>query len=742
MIAMPRETAGKGPSAVTMTAPALKTYIVVLNYNGWKDTLECLESLSRLEHPDYRVVVVDNNSQDDSLAYISAWAEGKLCPWRGPEDRFRPHLCPPVPKPVEYTRHSAGETADARETPLVLIQSGRNGGFAAGNNVGARYALTRKDCGYVWLLNNDTFVSPDSLGLALAFFSGKPEAALIGPKIYDLNDSYWQWPLKVKPGFFNVLCALSPFRRVISGTSFYRKFFYRGDAPQKVHAVVGCSLMFRREALEKIDLLDENTFLFWEEYIVAERLLKCGLPTYIVPEIAIWHKLSKSSSKLGANQFIESFRSERYFLKKYSGLAVLSQFVLLIVRLAAYLARMAVNSSYRRNFPGFLRVFSGVAVKHPTHVLQIVGEPVGGIRKHVHTLIRGLSGSGLKTSYVYSSLAQDDVFKADYPAISGLLSGRLFSLPISKRPGPADLLNLYRLYKYVKQEGVGLVHGHGAKGGAYARLLSMSCGVKCVYTPHGGAVHRMFGPVEEFLYSSAEKILFHFTDYFVFESSYSRDAYFAKIRRPAQRSIVNHNGISLSEPQKMGAEPEKPVYSGPEGSSANIGVFGILRQVKGQEYAIKAAAILRGRGIHVKLHFFGDGPDLEKLQALAAQSGIKGSVFFHGQVTRPEAHMSEMDIILIPSLFESFGYVALEAFSVKKPVIASNTGGLPEIVTDGEDGLLVSPADPAAISEAIGKLLAEPDLARRMGEKGYGKAGGKFALEPMLKKILSVYGSL
>jgi glycosyltransferase involved in cell wall biosynthesis len=368
------------------------------------------------------------------------------------------------------------------------------------------------------------------------------------------------------------------------------------------------------------------------------------------------------------------------------------------------------------------------------HVLQIVGEPVGGIRRHIHAIIRGLAPTGIIQSYVYSETLQDSRFKAEYGEIKEILSGRVFSMPIKKRPGPGDLYNLWRLVSYVKRENVSLVHGHGAKGGAYARLLSLICGVKCVYTPHGGAVHRMFGAMEELVYSMVEKLLYLLTDRFVFESEYSRDAYFSKVRRPISRSVVNHNGIVAH----LGPEPGGPVGPAPA-AGFSVGVFGILRKVKGQEKAIAAARVLRERGVPVSLHLYGDGPDRVRLEKIAVQYGLGSWVEFHGEVPNPEVHMGKMHVVLIPSLFESFGYVALEAFSLGKPVVASRTGGLTEIISDGENGLLVPPGDPAGIADALSRLFHDEELSRRLTDKARQKLQESFGMERMIGALKAVY---
>lgn len=377
------------------------------------------------------------------------------------------------------------------------------------------------------------------------------------------------------------------------------------------------------------------------------------------------------------------------------------------------------------------------------HIMQIVGEPAGGIRRHVHSIIFGLRGiPGLKQSYVCSVSGGDAGFRKDLPALMGALESRLLNLNIGKKPALSDILNLLRLARYVKEQKVSIVHGHGAKGGAYARLLAGLCGCKAVYTPHGGAVHKMFGWAEDKIYTAAEKLFFGFTDHFLFESSYTAQAYFAKVGKQPKNWIINHNGIPLPDMAAIRRESQALGYAPGTGGILNIGVFGILRPQKGQLYAIKAAAELVSRDIKVKLHIYGKGPDQAALDSEVSRLGLTETVIFHGEVGNPQPHMFAMDIILIPSLFEAFGYVAIEAFSLGKPVVAAFVGGLKEIITDGINGLLVLPGDHMAMAEALERLSTDARLRAELAVKGSERFAQDFTEDRMVARIKEVYAGL
>jgi len=144
----------------------MKVAIVLLNWNTWRDTLECLESIFKLDFPNFRVILCDNNSADGTLEKVQAWAQGTL-PADLPAEPLTRLGSPPLPKPMAYTLYQRTEAeqggTSSDDVPLVLIQTGANLGYAGGNNVALRYILARREFDYVWLLNVDTVVDPAAL---------------------------------------------------------------------------------------------------------------------------------------------------------------------------------------------------------------------------------------------------------------------------------------------------------------------------------------------------------------------------------------------------------------------------------------------------------------------------------------------------------------------------------------------------------------------------------------------------
>ncbi len=299
------------PNAISpATQPSV--CIVLLNWNGWPDTVECLQSLRRVKYENWQAVIVDNGSTDDSVARL--------------KETF-----PEIP----------------------LIETRENLGFAAGNNAGIRWAI-EKGAEYVFVLNNDTTVSPDAISKFVALAQAHPEAAMMGPRISRV-DPQREWPIRRKLDLLTTLCAFTPLRRVVVHVPIIRDVFYcTGQEPCVAQFLSGSALFLRTAALHKSGLFDESTFLDFEELIIAEKMRSAGFLAYFVPQAVIWHKGSASAAKLRAKRYIENAKSEEYFFSHYVRLSSLGRSVVRLVRFVTYGARALRYRNYREHFAEFV----------------------------------------------------------------------------------------------------------------------------------------------------------------------------------------------------------------------------------------------------------------------------------------------------------------------------------------------------------------------------------------------------
>ena len=362
------------------------------------------------------------------------------------------------------------------------------------------------------------------------------------------------------------------------------------------------------------------------------------------------------------------------------------------------------------------------------HVLQIVGDPVGGVRRHVHDILSS-SSPEVEYSYCYGSIKSDACFDRQIVKIQSRIR-KVVSLKIFKRPSLWDLWNIVVLFVFVIRNDVSVVHGHGAKAGAYARFLSILPGVRSVYTPHGGSLHDTYGYVGGAFYASVEKALFFLTDFFVFESNYSKRQYFGKVKSNFTNYIVNNNGVFQEEIIKSSGEGGCSQMLA--GYKYNLGVFASLRLEKGHEFAIKAVRQLVDSGLDVCLHCFGGGDGLDMLSHLVIENGVDGRVVFYGDTVNVYPCMKRMDAVLIPSIFESSPYVSLEALALHVPVVAFDVGGLSDNVKDGVTGYLVDFGNVSQFSARVGSVLAgELDIPEFFP--------AEFDAANMVRNLISVY---
>jgi GT2 family glycosyltransferase len=281
-----------------MAAARDGVYVALVNWNGWRDTIECLESVLRSRYyPSIRVVVCDNGSTDGSVENIRSWAEGKVPFASEPGHPLRSLVDPPVAKPVRHVVLSAAEADQARhddDCPLLtLIRNGDNLGFAGGCNVGLRYALRWSSCGYVWLLNNDTVVDPEALGALVRRLETRPDTGQCGSRVlsYDAPDvvqtrggeRYNKWLATSRP-----IGGGEPAAAPVDAATVERQISY----------VAGASLCVTRAFVEQVGLLDESYFLYAEELDwVARSRGRFGLA--YAHDSVVYHKDGRS---IGSNR--------------------------------------------------------------------------------------------------------------------------------------------------------------------------------------------------------------------------------------------------------------------------------------------------------------------------------------------------------------------------------------------------------------------------------------------------------
>lgn len=290
-----------------------KVYIIVLNWNNWKDTVECLESVFQNSYPDYQVICVDNGSTDGSEQKIKEWAAGTL----SVSSRFFEFTAYNKPVPVViYDNGIAGKGCDAviesyhcQRTPLVLIKAGTNSGYAGGNNIGMRYALGKGDASYIWILNNDTVVDKDALAEMVKCAEHNEGVGMTGSKLL-----YYDKPDVVQSAGG---CIIYPWLGNTTFISHAQRDSVHGDEPLEPDYICGASLLVKKDVIETIGLMDENYFLYWEDADWGIRARRNKYTLLYCPESRVWHKEGATSGGLKSMTDYYWTRNGLFFIKKF-----------------------------------------------------------------------------------------------------------------------------------------------------------------------------------------------------------------------------------------------------------------------------------------------------------------------------------------------------------------------------------------------------------------------------------------
>lgn len=287
-----------------------KVYIVVLNYNTWSDSLECLESLLKQSYLLYEIIVVDNCSTNDSRYKMLGWAEK-----RATDNNETGSVDYTV---TEYRNNEFVFLRKAIKSSLHFLWSDKNGGYAYGNNIGILYSKLLSDSHFIWILNNDTVVMPESLTKLIGCFNKNIElnVGLVG-----CIQTYYDQPQKVQClfGIFNKVWGITKEQGV--GIDISTCELYRG---KKIDYLYGASLFTHSEVINQVGFLSEEYFLYFEELDFAERLQRKGLTLAFCFETYILHKQGSSTGDGGKKMIsttpfsdYHTFRSKFIFGRKF-----------------------------------------------------------------------------------------------------------------------------------------------------------------------------------------------------------------------------------------------------------------------------------------------------------------------------------------------------------------------------------------------------------------------------------------
>lgn len=363
----------------------------------------------------------------------------------------------------------------------------------------------------------------------------------------------------------------------------------------------------------------------------------------------------------------------------------------------------------------------------PLNILHVYRSPVGGLFRHVIDLAQGQAERGHNVGMIVSDLTGGARAEEILAGLAPQMRLGITRIPMHRQLHPRDFFSSRHVSRRIMESNADVIHGHGAKGGAFARLASAPRKIVRAYTPHGGSLLFSRNTTAGNIYLILEQLLMQRGTLYLFESAYSEAIFRSKVGHPRGLVHVVHNGVSQADFSPAPVSPD----------ATDLLFLGELRMIKGIDVLLNALAVLKRDGRTVTLTLVGTGPSAEELRQLAGRLGLQDSVCFKGALPARTA-LTFGRTMVVPSRAESLPYVVLEAAAAGKPLIATNVGGISEIFGP-QKNLLIPSQDVTALARAIARALDEPDAVGMDARDLRQRVADAFSLDAMVDNIIDGY---
>jgi glycosyltransferase involved in cell wall biosynthesis len=296
---------------------------------------------------------------------------------------------------------------------------------------------------------------------------------------------------------------------------------------------------------------------------------------------------------------------------------------------------------------------------------------------------------------------------------------------------PHDLQALWHVLRLIRRLRPDIVHTHSSKAGFVGRLAAKMARVPHIlYTPHGHVFQGYFSPFVTRRFILMERLAARWTDRIITLTDAEADQHLALGIGRREQFLTIPSGIDLD--RVTAVAPRRLVHG------TIVGTVARLVPVKGHLFLLDAIPKILHRCPQAQFVFVGEGEMRPALEEQARRLGLGGRITFAGFQEDVPALLAGMDTFVLPSLNEGMGRVLVMAMALGKPIVATRVGGVPELLGDGEAGILVPPEDSDAIAEAVSTLLCDSPRARALGETGRRRAS-RYSAEAMVCALAKVY---
>ncbi|MCK9431384.1 MAG: glycosyltransferase family 4 protein [Candidatus Omnitrophica bacterium] len=365
---------------------------------------------------------------------------------------------------------------------------------------------------------------------------------------------------------------------------------------------------------------------------------------------------------------------------------------------------------------------------------------LGGAQRHVLSLIRGLD----KVKYnVCLFTSAKGLLINEASSIEGLSVKRSNFLERPVNPFK-DILALVELYFFIRKHKIDIVHTHSSKAGILGRLAARFAGARVIlHTVHGWSFHNFQPAAVSWFYVLCERLCACFTDRIIVVSVFDREKGLEHgVGKSEQYRLVRY-GIDVMDFRVRNRRFRMRESLELNNTDPVVGMVACFKPQKAPLDFIELASLVRKDFPEVKFILVGDGRLSGKIFRRIKQLGIEKNMILSGWRRDIPMILSGLDVFVLTSLWEGVPIVALEAMAASVPLVVTDTGGIKEVITDGENGYLVEPRDIHSMHRYLVELLSDPrkrrDLAGRAAED---ISSEEFSAESMLKKVFSVYDSL
>jgi glycosyltransferase involved in cell wall biosynthesis len=371
-------------------------------------------------------------------------------------------------------------------------------------------------------------------------------------------------------------------------------------------------------------------------------------------------------------------------------------------------------------------------------VFQVLaGGPWGGGAVVVRSLTQGLMQEGCQ---VWVLCLSKEVSREFSEIAANVVTSRYWRREINP---PLDLLAFWELFRLCRREKFDLVNTHTSKGGVLGRIAARLAGVPLIiHTAHGYAFNETDSKLTAVFYTWLEKLATYFCDLVISVNDEERLMAIEKKVVSPDKIVTVLNGIDVNRFENVVATDSLRRELDLSGQETLIGTVGRMMPQKGFVYLVRAIPFIVEEYPHTRFVFVGDGALESELKSLAGELGIADYCRFLGFREDIPELLACFDIFALPSLWEGLSITLLEAMAAGKPIVTTDIKGNREVIDDGRDGLLVSPADSEALASAMVDLIRDGKRARTMGERARHKVKASFSEEAMVERTLELYGSV